>query len=114
QLSSPPSSSAARVAGENVVPPSIDVDAAISFPICAPKTAKTSRTFPFGRVTTWTPFAIAGARCASTGAGADHVRPPSDEWRVSIVSREKFMYETEHRPRNRLGAQLSQATPSLS
>ena len=77
-----------------MAPPSTDLDTAISFPASAPKTAKTSRTFPFGRTTTCTPFAIAGARCASREAVVDHVRPPSVEWRVSIVSREKFMYET--------------------
>jgi len=48
---------------------------------------------PFGRTTGCTPFTMAGGRWASTPAGADQVRPPSVEWRVSMSPLVKFIYE---------------------
>jgi hypothetical protein len=93
QLSSPASRSVTRAGAEKLTPPSTERAAAISFPSSgAPQTEKIRSACPFGRTATCGPLTSAGARWASTVTGADQVRPPFVERRVSIASVEKFMY----------------------
>src|SRR6266508_4494079 len=50
----------------------------------APKTEKTTTRSPFGRTTGWTPLTTAVGLLTLTPTGADQVRPPLRELRVSM------------------------------